>query len=288
MIRILALAACVAAAFAVSFYMHENVPPWTVAVCVVLFVAAFLLGRRMAPGWPAIFFLAAGLISLVPLVVVGLAVALPWFLGRIAHQQAALAAAGVEAAHLRERTRIAHEVHDTLGHELSLIALQAGALEMTLPAEHQAAAARLRRAAADATERLADLVFLLRDGDPVSVVDPRELVDRAVASGLQVSYTVEGRVPSTVERTVHRIVQEALTNAAKHAPKSQVVLRITTADATTVVEASNDLGLRRGAGSRLGLIALRERVRLAGGTLRTSRDDGRFELVATLPHTGES
>ncbi|MGW4209104.1 sensor histidine kinase [Lentzea sp. NPDC004789] len=288
MIRILALAACVAVAFAVSFHMEHNVPPWTVAVCVVLFVAAFLLGRRMAPGWPMIFFLAAGLISLVPLVVVGLSVALPWFLGRVAHQQAALAAAGVEAAHLRERTRIAHEVHDTLGHELSLIALQAGALEMTLPAEHQATAAALRRAAADATERLADLVFLLRDGDPVPVVDLRELVDRAVASGLPVSCTVEGRVPSTVERTVHRIVQEALTNAAKHAPKSQVVLKITTADATTVVEASNDLGLRRGAGSRLGLIALRERVRLAGGTLRTSRDDGRFELVATLPHTGES
>jgi signal transduction histidine kinase len=63
---------------------------------------------------------------------------------------------------------------------------------------------------------------------------------------------------------------------------------VTTADATTVVEASNDLGLRRGAGSRLGLIALRERVRLAGGTLRISRDGGKFELVAALPHSGES
>lgn len=286
--RIVALAACVAAAFAVSFYMHENVPPWTVAVCVVLFVAAFLLGRRMEPGWPAVLFAAAGFIGLIPLVVVGLAVALPWFLGRVAHQQAALAAAGVEAAHLRERTRIAHEVHDTLGHELSLIALQAGALEMTMPAEHQAAAAQLRVAASAATERLADLVFLLRDGDPPAVMDLRDLVDRAVAAGLQVEFVVEGRFPSTVERTVHRVVQEALTNAAKHAPKSVVALRVTTADATTVVEAGNDLGLRRGTGSRLGLIALRERVRLAGGTLRTSRDDGRFELVATLPHAGDS
>jgi signal transduction histidine kinase len=286
--RIVALAACVAAAFAVSFYMHENVPPWTVAVCVVLFVAAFLLGRRMEPGWPAVLFAAAGFIGLIPLVVVGLAVALPWFLGRVAHQQAALAAAGVEAAHLRERTRIAHEVHDTLGHELSLIALQAGALEMTLPAEHQAAAAQLRVAASAATERLADLVFLLRDGDPPAVVDLRDLVDRAVAAGLRVEFVVEGRFPSTVERTVHRVVQEALTNAAKHAPKSVVALRVTTADATTVVEAGNDLGLRRGTGSRLGLIALRERVRIAGGTLRTSRDDGRFELVATLPHAGDS
>ncbi|MET9632893.1 histidine kinase [Lentzea sp. NPDC006480] len=285
--RIVALAACVAAAVTVSFFMHQNVPPWTVLVCVVVFVASFLLGRQMASGWPAIMF-AAAFIGLTPLVVVGLSAALPWFLGRVAHQQAALAAAGVEAAHLRERTRIAHEVHDTLGHELSLIALQAGALEMNLPAEHQTAAAQLRVAASDATERLADLVFLLRDGEPPAATDLRGLVDRAVASGLRVEFTVDGRVPSVVERAAHRVVQEALTNAAKHAPKSVVVLTVTTADATTVVEASNDLGLRRGAGSRLGLIALRERVRLAGGTLRISRDSGKFELVATLPHAGES
>jgi signal transduction histidine kinase len=285
--RIVALAACVATAFGMSFFMTETVPPWTVVVCAVVFAAAFLLGRRMAPGWPAILFVAAGLVNLTGLVVVALAVALPWVLGRVAGQQAALAAAEVEAAHLRERTRIAHEVHDTLGHELSLLALQAGALEMNLPAEHQAAAAQLRETASGATERLADLVFLLRDGEPPAVAELQDLVDRAVAAGLRVEFTVEGAVPSTVEQTVRRVVQEALTNAAKHAPKSAVVLRVTTADATTVVEAHNDAALRRGPGSRLGLVALRERVRIAGGTLRTSRGGGRFELVATLPHTGD-
>jgi signal transduction histidine kinase len=268
--------------------MQANVPPWTVAVWVPLFVISFLLGRRTSSWWPAAVFVAGVLGGLIGLLLVGLAVALPWFLGRVGHQQAALAAAEVEAAHLRERTRIAHEVHDSLGHELSLLALQAGALEMTLPGEHQAAAAALRVSAADATERLADLVLLLRDGDPPAAPGLRDLVDRAVAAGLRVEFTVEGVMPSIVEPTVHRVVQEALTNAAKHAPKSVVVLRVTTADATTVVEASNDLWLWRGAGSRLGLIALRERVRLMGGTLRTGRGDGRFELVAVLPHTGES
>ncbi|WP_231114830.1 sensor histidine kinase [Lentzea aerocolonigenes] len=286
--RIVALAVCVITAFVMSLFMVHTVPPWTVAVCAVVFIAAFWLGRRMEPGWPLMMFIAAAWLSLTHLVVVLLAVTLPWILGRVAQQQAALAASHVEAAHLRERTRIAHEVHDTLGHELSLIALQAGALEMNLPAEHQAAAAQLRVAASDATERLADLVFLLRDGDPLTVVDLRDLVDRAVASGLRVEFSVTGGIPSTVERAVHRVVQESLTNAAKHAPKSLLALKVTTADDTTVVEARNDLGLRRGAGSRLGLIALRERVRLAGGTLRTSRDDGKFELVATLPHTGET
>ncbi|MGW6932213.1 sensor histidine kinase [Lentzea sp. NPDC054927] len=283
-----ALAACVAAAVGVSFFMQRNVPPWTVAVWVPLFVISFLLGRRTASWWPAVVFVAGAFGGLIGLFLVGLAVALPWLLGRAGHQQAALAAAGVEAAHLRERTRIAHEVHDTLGHELSLLALQAGALEMTLPAEHQAAAAQLRVSAAGATERLADLVFLLRDGDPPSGVGLQDLVDRAVSAGLRVEFTVEGSVPSTVEATVHRVVQEALTNAAKHAPKSVVSLKVTTADTTTMVEACNDTGLRRGAGSRLGLVALRERVRIAGGTLRVSRGGGRFELVATLPHPGES
>ena len=82
--RIVALAACVATAFGMSFFMTETVPPWTVAVCAAVFVAAFLLGRRMAPGWPVILFVAAGLINLTGLIVVGLAVALPWVLGRVA------------------------------------------------------------------------------------------------------------------------------------------------------------------------------------------------------------
>ncbi|WP_439659144.1 sensor histidine kinase [Lentzea sp. HUAS TT2] len=285
--RILALAACVVAAFSTTFFMGSSVPPWTVVVCAGLFVAAFLLGRRMSPGWPAIMFAAAGFIGLTQLVVVGLAVALPWFLGRVAGQQAALAAAEVEAAHLRERTRIAHEVHDTLGHELSLLALQAGALELNLPPEHQGAAAQLRTTASDATERLSALVFLLRDGEPPAMADLRDLVDRATAAGMRVEFTVEGAVPSTVERTVQRVVQEALTNAAKHAPKSLVEVKVTSAEGSTVVEVANEAGLRRGTGSRLGLIALRERVRIAGGTLSDSRDEGRFELVATVPHTGE-
>ncbi|HEX7305493.1 sensor histidine kinase [Lentzea sp.] len=282
-LRTAALAGCVAAAVAVSYFMDPGVPPWTAAVWIPLFAVSFLLGRRTSSPWPALVFVGGVLGGLTGVVLVGLAVALPWFLGRASYQQAALAAAGVEAAHLRERTRIAHEAHDTLGHELSLLALQAGALELTLPAEHRAAAAQLRVTAAGATDRLADLVFLLRDGDPPAVPGLRDLVDRAVAAGLRVEFAVDGVVPSTVEPTVHRIVQEVLTNAAKHAPKSVLSLKVTTSADATVVEARNDAGLRRGPGNRTGLVALRERVRLAGGTLRTSRGGGRFELVATLP-----
>ncbi|MFD4637575.1 sensor histidine kinase [Lentzea sp. NPDC058436] len=287
-VRTAALAGCVALAVGVSFTMDRGVPPWTAVVWIPLFAVSFLLGRRTASSWPALVFAGGAVGGVTGLVLVGVAVAVPWFLGRLGHQQAQLAAATVEAAHLRERTRIAHEVHDTLGHELSLLALQAGALEMTLPAGQQDAAARLRETAAKATERLSELVFLLRDGDPPSDADLQDLVGRAVRAGMRVEFEVDGSTTSTVERTVHRVVQEALTNAAKHAPKSLLELKVTTADGVTVVEAANEIGRRRGAGSRVGLVALRERVRLAGGTLRVSRDGGRFELVAVLPHSGES
>ncbi|USX55280.1 sensor histidine kinase [Lentzea sp. HUAS12] len=272
----------------VSFTMDRGVPPWTAVVWIPLFVVSFLLGRRTVSYRPALVFAGGAAGGVTGLVLVGVAVAVPWFLGRAGHQQAALAAAGVEAAHLRERTRIAHEVHDKLGHELSLLALQAGALEMTLPAEQQKAAAQLRETAAQAAERLSELVFLLRDGDPPPAVDLQDLVGRATGAGMLVEFEVDGLVPSTVERTVHRVVQEALTNAAKHAPKSVLELKVATADGVTVVEAGNEAGRRRGAGSRTGLVALRERVRLAGGTLRVSRHGGRFELVAVLPHSGDS
>lgn len=277
------LAACVAATVWLASFMDTGVPPLTALACVLLFAVSFLLGRRTASAWPALVLLGGAFGGVVGLGLVGVVVALPWFLGRAAHQQAALAAAGVEAAHLRERARIAHEVHDTLGHELSLLALRAGALELTLPAEHREAAAQLRETAADATDRLADLVLLLREGGPPAESDLTDLVDRAAAAGLRVEFSVDGAIASTVEPTVRRVVQEALTNAAKHAPKSVLSLEIRSEDGATVVRAANDTGVRRGPGSRLGLVALRERVRLAGGTLRVSRGGGRFELVATLP-----
>ncbi|MGI5500526.1 sensor histidine kinase [Lentzea sp. CA-135723] len=285
--RTAALAGCVAAVVATSFAMDGGVPPWTAAVWVPVFAVSFLLGRRTTSSWPALVFAGGVVGGATGLVLTGLVVAVPWFLGRVAQQQAVLARTEVEAAHLRERTRIAHEVHDSLGHELSLLALQAGALEMTLPAEHQRAAAQLRETASNVTERLAALVFLLRDGEPPALTNLRDLVDRATAAGLRVEFTADGEAPSTVERTVHRIVQEGLTNAAKHAPGSEVRVKVTSAGGSTVVEIGNDAGGRRGAGSGLGLVALTERVRIAGGTLRTSRHDGRFELVATVPHTGE-
>lgn len=283
-----ALGMCVAAALGVSLAMRESVPVWTVAVCVALFGASFVLGRRTSPRALVLFAGGAVLsvVDLTALPVLAAAVVLPWFLGYVAQQQAALAAATVERVHLRERTRIAHDIHDTLGHELTLLAVRAGALEMTGDPGQRAAVAELRASAGAATERLADLVALLRDSaelEPVPVTID-DLVERSRQAGMVVTLEQDG--PPVADRTALRVVQEALTNAAKHAPKSAVCVKVTNADAT-VIEVGNDTGFRRGPGSRVGLIALRERVRLAGGTLRVDRGDGRFSLVVTLPHTGE-
>lgn len=186
-------------------------------------------------------------------------------------------------------------MHDSLGHELSLIAVRAAALEVAggLDDAQRDAAAQLRTSAATATERLREIIGVLReDAAPVEPVqgDLGELIARARASGLLIESTVDADgVPPMVARAAYRVVQEALTNVAKHAPGAAVTVRVTSDGARTdvrVVNAPPPAGPLPGAASgHVGLIGLRERVRLAGGTLRAGPDDaGGFAVTATLPH----
>jgi signal transduction histidine kinase len=170
-----------------------------------------------------------------------LLVVLPWLIGRYRAQQALLESAGWERAEriereqrmaidqerLRERSRIAEDMHDSVGHELSLIALQAASLELdpALPEEHRQAATKLREAAATATERLGEIVGVLRDADaPIRPHDENvaALVERAAASGLNVELIQDSaeELSPMVDRAVHRVVQEALTNARTRASRS--------------------------------------------------------------------
>ncbi|GAA0364065.1 histidine kinase [Actinoallomurus spadix] len=212
---------------------------------------------------------------------------------------------------LRERGRIAQDMHDSLGHELSLIALRAGALEMApdLAGHHRAAAGELRASAAAATERLREIIGVLREHSAPPLDGPHEpaaplvpareditdLVDRARASGMTVELLDErgnggfAPLPDMAGHAVHRIVQESLTNAAKHAPGSAVTVRLARSADETVATVTNGPP-PEGAppavpGGGLGLVGLRERARLAGGTLRAERRDGGFEVRARLPHT---
>jgi signal transduction histidine kinase len=299
----------------------------------VTVVASYLVGRRMASARPVLLSFGAmaiagilltiafGLLTQRPtivttgglpgfvssLIIMSFLLIVPWLVGRYRLQREALITAGWERVRelelrqqaiadrerLAERTRIAEDVHDSLGHELSLIALRAGALEIApdLPERHQRAATELRLAAAAATEQLRTVIGVLREesaGAPTIPVKETvaDLVERATASGMAVALTVTGEAPAVgpvVDRAGYRVVQESLTNAAKHAPGEPVTVRLDHgADATTIT-ISNALTTTPAQRGR-GLIGLRERVRLAGGSLTAGPDGDRFTVTARLPY----
>jgi len=177
-----------------------------------------------------------------------------------------------DRARAAERARIAREMHDVLAHKVSLIALHAGALELTA----DAGAARVREGAGlirvTAREALHELRIVLGDlrGDEESFVDLRSLVADAVSAGQRVTLDdTAGELPAASERVVHRVVQEGLTNARKHAPGAAVAVRVTRDGPLVAVSVRNasagsPLDLP---GSGSGLVGLGERLRLVGGTL---------------------
>jgi signal transduction histidine kinase len=213
----------------------------------------------------------------------------------------------VEQARAAERRRIAREMHDVLAHRLSLLSLHAGALEYRAdasPDEVAQAAGVIRDASHAALTELREVIGVLREGDdPPATAPPQPtleqvgaLVDEARAAGDHVTLQLDlppGAIPSeTIGRTAYRIVQEGLTNARKHAPGAAVTVTIAApADATlTVTIASRPavgaLAAPPPPGAGTGLVGLRERVALAGGTLHSGPDErGDFVLRATLPWT---
>lgn len=290
--------------------------------------AAFLAGRRPGRTGPAVLalvaVLAAGVLalSIVPswlplagrfvLVMVAGTMA-PWFAGRFWRQYRELARAGWQRAEqlqreqsliadrirLRERARIAQDMHDVLGHDLSLLALSAGALKLApgLAADHRRAAADIRARAAAAVERLGEVIGVLReeaDGTPTGAPDfsLATLAAEASGAGLAVELRVGGNAgdpPPLVGRTVHRVAREALTNVVKHAPGAAATVEVThAATETTVVvrngPPSSTVAARPRPGGGQGLAGLRERVRLAGGSFEYGPEEGGFAVTARVPH----
>ncbi|TQS23783.1 histidine kinase [Microbispora sp. KK1-11] len=311
-----------------------------------LAVTSYLAGVRMARARPALLGLSAAAAvaaAVVPFVrwllaaqwdlgawffaVTGIALfgLVPWLAGHARHQSLALTRAGweraghlererrmlAEQARLRERATIARDMHDLLGHDLSLVALRIGALEVDagLPESRRRAAGEAREAVTAAAERLRDIVAVLRDGDgdgpgpgpgpeDEDTADPSEesvgaLVRRAAAAGMPVTLhgaQEEARIPAPALAIVRRVVREGLTNAAKHAPGAPVTVRLAHAPGETVVTVANAAPHRPGRGvtGGHGLRALAERVRLRGGSLESGPIEGGFTLTARLPRTAAS
>ncbi|PDP88890.1 two-component sensor histidine kinase [Glycomyces fuscus] len=306
---------------------------WVYGFSVLLLCTAYLAGRRLPAVWSAVALFTSG--AVLWMVVAALvwpdnpagwtatvstlvfSIVLPWLVGVYRRQHVALAEAGweharqlqrehrltVDEARLRERSRIAQDMHDSLGHELSLIALRAGALEVSsdLDEEHRRSASELRVTAVNATRHLREIIGVLRaDAEPAPTSPAGEgvpaLVERVRDSGMRVGLVRDGEtgdLPPMVDRAVHRVVQESLTNAAKYAPGADVTVWLTTSGERVEARVTNTAPAGpppdTGPGGRRGLIGLRERVRLSGGSFAAGPDGhGGWEVCATMPLDGSA
>lgn len=209
-----------------------------------------------------------------------------------------------------ERTRIAREMHDSLAHQLSVIAVHAGVLEYRADLDPEAtrrAAATVGAAARDAASELRQVLGVLRAGqDGAQPLPDLQRLPDLLAPDVRLELgesTVSAdfdAVPAPVSRHAYRIVQEGLTNARKHAPGREALVRIEVTPTEGVrieirnVQAGDGPGLGSGRsadplvglgtlGSGLGLEGLAERARLVGGWCRAGREAEDFVLRAWLP-----
>ncbi len=202
-----------------------------------------------------------------------------------------------------ERVRIARELHDIVAHCLSVMVVQAGAGQRAAAADRAGVAEALTSVAAAAAQAQAEIGRLveLLSGDPASGSLPQlpmaeELVRRASATGLAVSWRFAGscdRLSAAASEAAYRVVQEALTNALKHAPGAPVDISVRGQDAEVRVDVVNAAarqrpsGLERSGGG-YGLAGMRERVTACGGSLASGPTaDGGWRVSVLLPaHPG--
>jgi signal transduction histidine kinase len=242
-----------------------------------------------------------------------LAVVAAWGAGEMARsrrQSVATQAAAAEQVKVlsqrdmlaRERASIARELHDVVAHHVSMIAVRAGTAPYAidgLPEPGQEAFAEIAREARTALTELRMVLGVLRDPAKASEATPQprlgdieELLERVRGAGTDVAWSVTGAarvLPASVELCGYRIVQEAVTNAGRHAPGSQVTVAIAYQPDALAVTVANTAGPGAGPpdsapGTGFGLVGLRERVTMLGGQITTGPSaDGGFLVRALLP-----
>jgi signal transduction histidine kinase len=203
---------------------------------------------------------------------------------------------------VEERTRIARELHDVVGHSVSVMTVQASAVRRLLKPEQEQereALLAVERTGREALAEMRRVVGVLRDPDDAPALAPQpslarvdKLVAQARETGLPVDLTIEGEpvpLPAGVDLTAYRLVQEGLTNTIKHAGAKHAEVRVRYDGDHVEVEVSDDGRGSNGAawaplGGGHGLVGMRERVSIYGGELEAGpRDGGGFRLRARLP-----
>jgi signal transduction histidine kinase len=199
-----------------------------------------------------------------------------------------------------ERLRIARELHDALGHHLSLINVQSGValhLAEELPEQTRTSLSAIKQASKEALTELRSVLDILRQqgeaaprfpGSTLARLD--DLVELAAKAGLDVRIETEGNVRPLafgIEAAAFRIVQEALTNVTRHAGRATATVRVAYGDRDLTVQVDDDgRGDATGgaAGGGTGIVGMRERVATLGGELEAGpRPEGGFRVRARLP-----
>lgn len=207
-----------------------------------------------------------------------------------------IAALEAEADRLAERNRLARELHDSIGHALTVTTLQAAAAGEMLDTDPEFVRRALRAVEETGRAAMADLdhvLGLLRADEPRDARPRRTLADldrllgEARAAGAEISAAGTGdvaAVPAVVSREGYRIVQESLTNAARHAGGQPVTLRVdVTADLLTLAVANRLPDPAPPSGGGRGLAGMRERVALLGGRMAAGPEDGWWRVEVRLP-----
>ncbi|MGH3468966.1 MAG: sensor histidine kinase, partial [Thermocrispum sp.] len=203
--------------------------------------------------------------------------------------------AQARAVRADERAKIAREMHDVVSHEVTLIAMQANALECARsPEAVQNATESIRLLSTRTLEELRTLLGVLRTSTDDALPSPGldQLGGLVRNVDVPVRLKVEhlpADIPTQVSSAAYRTVQEALTNVHKHAPGSTATIRVRYEECELRVEVRNDKPMQRPHGARLpsgghGLAGLAERALLLDGTFHArSTDDGGFEVRANYP-----
>ena len=263
----------------------QDIPEWTVWLLPVLGVFAAAVSAHIISGFGRLHGLMAR-----PL------------LGPSEREQRAVLKQRTDV--LEERTMLAHELHDSLGHTLTMMVVQSGAAGHVFDKDPEFARQALGNIETSGRHALGELdriLGLLREGDGGERAPQPDLsripalIDQLGAAGLEVRLVTEGpvdRVPREVGRYGYRIVQEALTNVLKHAGAVPAEVRIHRTAGALEIEVCDDGPVggppasagTGGLGGGRGLVGVRERVALLGGSVEAGpRPDGGFRVWARLP-----
>ena len=269
---------------------REGLAYWAGAM--LLFASEWLWGGHPDPGWGA--WLAGTTLTV--------AFSLLIRHDRDLLRRLRLAQAGLaEQARAQERNRIARELHDVIGHTLTVSLLHVQGARLAVehdPADAGHALAEAERLGRECLAEVRTAVGMLREDDAADRSAPLPgaaglpaLVEQFRSAGADVTLTVEGDLaglPATTGLAVYRIAQEALTNAAKHAPgaPAEVRLRVGASEVTLAADSRTVPGKGAGAGPGLGVISMRERAESVGGSCEAGPGGRGWLVRATLPLTG--